>query len=166
MKKHIGETRETVKPSQHQTVAIALTALYRLHSFISHRFYSILHPSFITTKNATLFAHLAIFALIFGHFLPNDIAKRYAHDAKRHGTRAQHCKEGNRIPKKYSPPYLPLFFPDEMGIFAFFGFARVTKTMSVGAQKRTGIRDVPRPREVMTGTPREFVRRPARNFWP
>lgn len=53
MKKHIGETRETVKPSQHQTVAIALTALYRLHSFISHRFYSILHPSFITTKNAT-----------------------------------------------------------------------------------------------------------------
>ena len=34
MKKHIGETRETVKPSQHQTVAIALTALYRLHSFL------------------------------------------------------------------------------------------------------------------------------------
>lgn len=64
MKKHISETRETVKPSQHQTVAIALTALYRLYSFFSHRFYSILHPSFITTKNATFFAH-------FGHFRPH-----------------------------------------------------------------------------------------------
>lgn len=111
MKKHIGETRETVKPSQHQTVAIALTALSRVHSFISHRFYSILHPSFITTKNATLFAHLAIFALIFGHFLPNDRAKRYTHDAKRHGTRAQHCKEGNRIPKKILSALLTSLFP-------------------------------------------------------
>lgn len=119
MKKHIGETRETVKPSQHQTVAIALTALSRVHSFISHRLYSILHPSFITTKNATLFAHLAIFALIFGHFLPNDRAKRYAHDAKRHGTRAQHCKEGNRIPKNTLRPTYLSFSPMKWAFLRF-----------------------------------------------
>lgn len=163
MKKHIGETRETVPASNRRN---------RTHSTLSGTFIhfsSVLFdspPLIHHNKKRHFFAHLAIFALIFGHFLPNDRAKRYTHDAKRHGTRAQHCKEGNRIPKKYSPPYFPLIFPDEMGIFAFFGFARVTKTMSVGAQKRTGIRDVPRPREVMTGTPREFVRRPARNFWP
>lgn len=166
MKKHIGETRETVKPSQHQTVVIALTALSRVHSFISHRFYSILHPSFITTKNATLFA--------IWPFSPSFLViscrttEQNATPTTLNATVREHniVRKGTAFQKKYSPPYLPLIFPDEMGIFAFFGFARVTKTMSVGAQKRTGIRDVPRPREVMTGTPREFVRRPARNFWP
>lgn len=166
MKKHIGETRETVKPSQHQTVAIALTALSRVHSFISHRFYSILNPSFITTKTPHF--------LPIWPFSPSFLAiscrttEQNATPTTLNATVREHniVRKGTAFQKKYSPPYLPLIFPDEMGIFAFFGFARVTKTMSVGAQKRTGIRDVPRPREVMTGTPREFVRRPARNFWP
>lgn len=63
MKKHIGETRETVKPPQHQTIIIALTAPLRLHSFVSHRFHLILLDSFITTKNATISPILAIFTL-------------------------------------------------------------------------------------------------------
>lgn len=79
MKKHIGETRETVKPPYPSLTKIALTAPSRLHSLIPHRFHGSPRPSSMHPKTAPILA-------ILGHSYPHFRAKLRSRDAKRGGS--------------------------------------------------------------------------------
>ena len=60
MQKHIGETRETVKPPYPSLTKIALTAPTRLHSLIPHRFHGSPRPSSMHPKTAPFWPFWAI----------------------------------------------------------------------------------------------------------